>query len=100
MPRSCSSGDMAGTFMLYPPGTDGAAVTDVRLPGSRSSQHSKTRNTQARSKAVDPGFTVSGCLRLRPGCVRPTPGLRPGRVRFAHLPSLATRVCDTFVGVP
>jgi len=37
---------MAGTFMLYPPGTDGAAVTEVRLHGSRSSQHPESRNTR------------------------------------------------------
>src|SRR5262249_47816476 len=46
LPRSCSSSDMAGTFMLYPPGTDGAAVTDVRLHGSRSSRHPEVRNTR------------------------------------------------------
>src|SRR5215475_6196772 len=46
MPRSCSSSDMAGTAMLYPPGTDGAAVTDVRLHGSRPSQHPELRNTR------------------------------------------------------
>src|SRR5215813_12150526 len=37
---------MAGTAMLYPPGTDGTAVTDVRLHGSRSSQHPELRNTR------------------------------------------------------
>src|SRR5262249_54054312 len=33
-------------FMQYQPGTDGAAVTDVRLHGSRPSQHPETRNTR------------------------------------------------------
>src|SRR5262249_16648731 len=46
MPRSCSSSDMAGTAMLDHPGTDGAAVTDVRLHGSRPSQHPESRNTR------------------------------------------------------
>src|SRR5262249_15664712 len=46
MPRSCSSSDMAGTFMLYPHGTDGAAVTEVRLHGSRSTQRPELRNTR------------------------------------------------------
>src|SRR5499433_1670174 len=53
LPRSCSSSDMAGTFMLYPPGTDGAAVTDVRLHGSRPSQHPESRKHQ---NALEPGF--------------------------------------------
>src|SRR5215813_1985227 len=52
MPRSCSSSDMAGTFMPYQPGTDGAAVTDVRLHGSRSSQHPELRNTSSGRKAT------------------------------------------------
>src|SRR5215470_10835633 len=46
MPRSCSFSDMAGTAMLYQPGTDGAAVTDVRLHGGRPSQHPESRNTR------------------------------------------------------
>src|SRR5215470_14072706 len=54
MPPSCCSGDMAGTSMLYPPGTDGAAVTDVRLHGSRSSQHPESRNTRCVREQTDP----------------------------------------------
>src|SRR5215813_1837085 len=46
MPRSCSSSDMAGTAMLYQSGTDGAAVTDVRLHGSGSSQHPESAKHQ------------------------------------------------------
>src|SRR5215471_9774165 len=57
MPRSCRSSDMAGTAMLYPPGTDGAAVTDVRLHGSRPSQHPELRNTTTQ---WNPGFTAFG----------------------------------------
>src|SRR5215813_2820748 len=52
MPRSCRSGDMAGTFMLYPPGTDGAAVTDVRLRGSRPSASRIAKH----QNALDPGL--------------------------------------------
>src|SRR5262249_10815108 len=69
MPRSCSSSDMAGTFMLYPPGTDGAAVTDVRLPGSRSSQQPESRNTRCALTQWNPSFSASG------GC--PAAGRRP-----------------------
>src|SRR5215468_6756995 len=60
MPRSCSSSDMAGTAMLYPPGTDGAAVTDVRLHGSRSSQHPESRNTRT---SWNRGFIAFGLVR-------------------------------------
>src|SRR5215471_10612770 len=61
MPRSCSSSDMAGTAMLYPPGTDGAAVTDVRLPGSRSAQHPESRNTRTSAgTGVSCGSSCSG----------------------------------------
>src|SRR5215471_2647228 len=60
MPRSCSSSDMAGTFMLYPPGTDGAAVTEVRLHGSRSSQHPELRNTRCVLTQWNPGFIAFG----------------------------------------
>src|SRR5215475_5535635 len=96
MPRSCSSSDMAGTFMLYQLGTDGAAVTDVRLHGSRSSQHPESRNTRCAltqwipgpgpserhetpdpvcSDAVDSRFhCVRGPGVLRPGVLRPGPG--------------------------
>src|SRR5215475_1100467 len=56
MPRSCRSGDMAGTFMLYHPGTDGAAVTDVRLHGSRSSQHPESRDTRCVREQTDPAL--------------------------------------------
>src|SRR5215470_5406577 len=62
MPRSCRSGDMAGTFMLYQPGTDGAAVTEVRLPGSRSSQHPELRNTRTE---WSPRFLVPFLFRPR-----------------------------------
>src|SRR5215470_15137053 len=60
MPRSCSSSDMAGTAMLYSPGTDGAAVTDVRLHGSRPSQHPESRNTRCVLTQRKPGFMASG----------------------------------------
>src|SRR5215467_12980573 len=100
MPRSCSSSDMAGTFMLYPPGTDGAAVTEVRLYGGRSSQYPELRNTRCAltqwipgpgllephetpdpvcSNAVDSRFhcvqgPASGSWRLASGVLRPGPG--------------------------
>src|SRR5215813_507009 len=74
MPRSCSSSDMAGTAMLYPPGTDGAAVTDVRLHGSRPSQHPELRNTTTQ---WNPGFTAFGRASGRFHCVWQASGSRP-----------------------
>jgi len=46
--------------MQYQPGTDGAAVTDVRLHGSMSSQHPELRNTSSVLTQWIPGFTASG----------------------------------------
>src|SRR5262249_37964190 len=69
MPRSCSSSDMAGTAMLYQPGTDGAAVTDVRLHGSRSSQHPESRNNRTHwiRDSTAPERTGSGVSSRSPG---------------------------------
>src|SRR5215468_3754447 len=89
MPRSCSSSDMAGTAMLYRSGTDGAAVTDVRLHGSRSTQHPESRNTR---NALEPEFHA---VPAAPGqLLRPTP---PHMAVGALLRSSAESACQSWM---
>ena len=72
--------------MLYQPGTDGAAVTDVRLHGSRPFQHPELRNTsnlQQRRITSDSSVDLRECHPERAITWTPPRGLgREGQDAF------------------